>query len=247
MSETENDSRSKQPRELSVAIVCLITFFLGALVLPAFNGFRSRAFVRSVFLLGLPWLLLTLLLAILALRKIIRHKRGPGLKVLASAIISLSAVLVVCWFHFWSKEPFRPAYEMICGTNISGLVKCIRVYSNGANDTLPPADKWCDLLVGHDFTTPKQFICKASDAVPGESSYALNRNLVGRKLSEIPGDVVMLFESKPGWNVVGGPEILTTENHRGQGCNVAFVDTHVEFVKTEDLANLKWVPDGAKP
>jgi hypothetical protein len=247
MSETENDSQSKQPIELLVAVVCVIIFFLGALVLPAFYSCRYRALIRFLFLLGLPWLLLTLLLAILALRKIIRDKGGSGLKVLASAIISLSAVLVVCWFHFWSKEPFRPAYRIICGTNISGLVKCVRVYANDANDRLSPADKWCDLLVGRDFRTPKQFICKASDAVRGESSYAFNRNLVGRKLSQIPGDVVMLFESKPGWNVVGGPEILTTENHRDEGCSVAFADTHVEFVKTQELANLKWVPEGAKP
>jgi prepilin-type processing-associated H-X9-DG protein len=52
--------------------------------------------------------------------------------------------------------------------------------------------------------------------------------------------VVLLFESKPRWNVVGGREILTTENHNGEGCNVAFVDTHVEFVQTEDLGSLKW-------
>ncbi|HUS72429.1 MAG TPA: hypothetical protein VMY06_05120 [Sedimentisphaerales bacterium] len=45
------------------------------------------------------------------------------------------------------------------------------------------------------------------------------------------------------WNQVGGPEILTTSHNRGRGCNVAFVDTHVKFVKTADLAKLKWKPD----
>jgi hypothetical protein len=42
------------------------------------------------------------------------------------------------------------------------------------------------------------------------------------------------------WNQAGGPEILTTEHYKGQGCNVAFVDTSVRFVKKEDLGKLRW-------
>ena len=42
------------------------------------------------------------------------------------------------------------------------------------------------------------------------------------------------------WNQVGGPELLTTENHKGEGCNVLFNDWHVEFVKAERLGELKW-------
>jgi prepilin-type processing-associated H-X9-DG protein len=56
-------------------------------------------------------------------------------------------------------------------------------------------------------------------------------------------NVVLLFETHPGWNQVGGSEILTTENHRGDGCNVLFVDSHVEFVKTQALSRLRWKPD----
>ena len=42
------------------------------------------------------------------------------------------------------------------------------------------------------------------------------------------------------WNQVGGPEILTTENHKGKGCNVLFADGFVRFVKTKNLGKLKW-------
>jgi hypothetical protein len=45
------------------------------------------------------------------------------------------------------------------------------------------------------------------------------------------------------WNQVGGPEILTTRYHDGQGCWIAFVDTNVRFVKAADLPKLKWKPD----
>ncbi len=33
---------------------------------------------------------------------------------------------------------------------------------------------------------------------------------------------------------------LTTENHQGTGCNILFVDGHVEFIRSEDISNLKW-------
>jgi prepilin-type processing-associated H-X9-DG protein len=52
--------------------------------------------------------------------------------------------------------------------------------------------------------------------------------------------VVLLFESRPGWNQSGGPELLTTENHHGKGCNVLFVDGSVRFIKSEELVGLKW-------
>ncbi|MHC4478228.1 MAG: hypothetical protein ACYTEL_21530 [Planctomycetota bacterium] len=45
------------------------------------------------------------------------------------------------------------------------------------------------------------------------------------------------------WNQAGGPEILTTKYNNGQGCNVAFADTHVKWVKTADLPNLRFKPD----
>ncbi|MHC4239313.1 MAG: hypothetical protein ACYSUC_06100, partial [Planctomycetota bacterium] len=210
---------------------------------------------------------------------------GKGLAIAGMTAPAFCIILVFIVFQSGKPGSLRP--DVVCGTNLSGIAKAMLVYANDANDNLPEADKWCDLLVGHDFTTPKQFVCKSSDAVRGESSYAFNRNLVGRKFSEIPGDVVLLFETNFGkdpagrqeiiesryfwelltryydsndlqryrrsnkvyklrWNQNGGPEILTTENHDGEGCNVAFVDTHVEFVRAEEFGNLKWTVEDSE-
>ena len=48
------------------------------------------------------------------------------------------------------------------------------------------------------------------------------------------------------WNQVGGPELLTVENHKGEGCNVVYASARVEFVETKDLGKLKWEPDEEK-
>jgi prepilin-type processing-associated H-X9-DG protein len=49
----------------------------------------------------------------------------------------------------------------------------------------------------------------------------------------------LLFETKGG-NQFGGPELLSFGNHKGKGCNILFNDGHVEFVKKEQLGQLKW-------
>jgi prepilin-type processing-associated H-X9-DG protein len=70
----------------------------------------------------------------------------------------------------------------------------------------------------------------------------MNINIENLGLSA-PADMVLLFETTDGWNQSGGPEILSTENHQGDGCNVVFNDGHSKFVKSEDLEDLKWTAD----
>jgi len=55
-----------------------------------------------------------------------------------------------------------------------------------------------------------------------------------------PGDIVLLFETKAGWNQFGGPETLTIENHSGDGCNVLFNGGRVKWVKAKDIGKLNW-------
>ncbi len=58
--------------------------------------------------------------------------------------------------------------------------------------------------------------------------------------------VVLLFESRPGWNQFGGPELLTFDNHGGRGCNILFSDGKIRFIKPEDAVNLRWKLDEAQ-
>ncbi|MGB2807142.1 MAG: hypothetical protein WBC22_05355 [Sedimentisphaerales bacterium] len=69
--------------------------------------------------------------------------------------------------------------------------------------------------------------------------YAINTN--ARPNS--PGDMVLLFETRRGWNQFGGPEILSDENHLDEdrkGCNVLFNDGNVKFIKPKNLKKLKF-------
>ncbi len=69
------------------------------------------------------------------------------------------------------------------------------------------------------------------------SDYALNPNC----RQDSPGDTVLLFESKAGWNQRGGPELFTFDNHDPKGGLVLLNDSTVKFIRTEEeLKQLRW-------
>lgn len=182
--------------------------------------------------------------------------------------LSVGVFVLSVFFWFSHVRPRQPGPYLTgwCGANVSGLVKAMVVYANDYQPPMfPAAEKWCDLLIQRDFTTYKQFICRASGAIGGECSYAMNKHVAGKDISKLPPDTVVLFETNFGrhpcgrqgllkerayykvyklrWNQVGGPELLTVENHKGKGCHVAFADLSVRFVKTRNLGKLKWKAD----
>ena len=80
------------------------------------------------------------------------------------------------------------------------------------------------------------------DEPTGSSTLAVNSNLDGKRLAELPDDVVLLFGTKITPNPVGDHTLLTPANYDGKGAVVLFADLHVEFVKTGDFGELRWKP-----
>ena len=132
------------------------------------------------------------------------------------------------------------AQRVVCASNLNGLGRALLVYSNDNQDKYPTCDKWCDLLIDNAGVYNRQFICKSASA--GPCNYALNKNIEIMGPNS-PPDMVLLFETNPGWNQFGGEEILSTNNHKGEGCNILFNDGHVEFILSEEAYKLKWKPD----
>ncbi len=132
------------------------------------------------------------------------------------------------------------AQRVVCRTNLKGLSVAMMVYADDYDSKAPTADEWCDLLIQEAGVLPMSFRCPG--APEGECNYAMNKNIRNLR-GPNPARTVVLFESRPGWNQVGGPELLTTEYHNGEGCNVAFGDGHTEFVKADRIDDLYWGPD----
>jgi prepilin-type processing-associated H-X9-DG protein len=129
------------------------------------------------------------------------------------------------------------AHRVVCSANMHGIANAISMYAD-ENDAFPTTSKWCDLLVDNQYVNEMQFRCRA--APEGPCNYAINSNIEKLGTATPPPDMVLLFETHPGWNQSGGPEILTTENHHGDGCNVVFIDGHVRFVRQHEFKDLMW-------
>ena len=114
------------------------------------------------------------------------------------------------------------------------------LYANDYDDKFPTASSWCDLLLEHAEVSSTMFQCEG--AGEGKCHYAINKYAVGTATTA-PRDTVLLFEANAGWNQLGGPESLTTDNHQGLGCNVLFLDSHVEFVEASQIPKLRWKED----
>jgi hypothetical protein len=106
----------------------------------------------------------------------------------------------------------------------------------------PSSTNWCDslakLCVTIDMTDKEinaPFICPSAQV--GKSHYAMNPNCK----PDSPKDMVLLFETKAGWNQNGGPELFTFDNHDPKGGSVLLNDGTVKFIRTEEELNqLRW-------
>jgi hypothetical protein len=150
-------------------------------------------------------------------------------------LVSLSIVALIV-ISFPKRIPWRINYasRLACGSNMKGLGIAVLVYANVNKGKYPEPDQWCDLLIKDPNVSETSFMCFTNENA--RSNYAINPNCEPNS----PGDVVLLFETKAGWNQQGGPDLLTTENHKGKGSNILFNDYSVKFINKDQINTLKW-------
>lgn len=172
-----------------------------------------------------------------------RKFRGSGFTILG---IVLTVFLSTIW---WAETcgPASTALGMACHYNLTQLHKAMLTYVGEHQGQYPDPNRWCDLLLQHTQVNSKHFFCPGVKwrwkrqvfplPVPKKAKcyYAMNSNCEPNS----PADMVLLFETKGGWNQYGGPEILTTGNHYNI-CNILFNDGHVESLKPKGLMALNW-------
>lgn len=192
--------------------------------------------IFTLFLTSLPAIILGII-SIFKIEKSAGQLKGKGLAIAGIAVPAASLPIVALLMGILMPALARTrtiAQQIACASSLKQLGLAIQIYAEDNNHKYPTADKWCDLLKTY-YMDEKVLTCPS--AGQGRCHYAINPNTEPNS----PSDVVLLFETRLGWNQCGGPEILSTDNHRGEGCNILFNDGHVEFVKIKDINNLKWL------
>jgi hypothetical protein len=237
--ETERIEQSQKPITSKLAFLSLVLPILGFCMSLYFVIPRDESILSWHPFYIIWWLsaLVGLVLGVVALGEIGNSNGGIAGRVLAALGISVAVVsfifLNVCRLMTPVK---KPPPLMICRSHLDRLGITMRMYANDFDGKYPTTDKWSDLLLKHGEgkLTEKSFKCPANKKE--RCSFAMNPNCEPNS----PVDMVLLFETKGGWNQFGGSEILTFENHKGKGCNILFNSLHVEFVKPEQISKLKW-------
>ncbi|MBC8470933.1 MAG: hypothetical protein H8D56_15785 [Planctomycetes bacterium] len=137
-----------------------------------------------------------------------------------------------------------------CAANLKHLWNRFRLYRKVTKsgflrrrkNLYPVPKKWCDSILGiyrvtkkSDQYFSKQYKCPGSDH--GKCHYAMNPNCK----VDSPSDMVLLFETKAGWNQHGGSELFTFDNHEPKGGCVLLNDGTVKFIRTkEEIQQLRW-------
>ncbi len=167
--------------------------------------------------------------------------KGNGLAIAGIAVPAVLSLVVVplmlaILMPALSKTKMI-AQRVVCSTNMQGLSTAMVVYMNDSDEKYPTQDQWCDLLMQEADVSAKSFQCPLDPE--GSFSYAINENLYKIAPDKIISpQMVVLFEADLGHNGVGGLDDLKVKHM--DGCNVTFVDGHVEFVRTDAIPNLQW-------
>jgi prepilin-type processing-associated H-X9-DG protein len=235
MSKIQNKAQSRIPKISILAMWVLLLGFCSSCAL----GIVSVFLIRSLYILHVSILTLSmsgligLIMGLLSLIRIkLDHRRVVKHGLAELGIVTASVLMM--FFGVVLQRGVQGASQILCGTNLSRLGTAIRLYSDENDGKYPISSRWCDLLLQGGHVTEKHLVCES--AKHGRCHYAMNPNCEPNS----PGGMVLLFETEGGWNQSGGPEILTTENHAGKGCNVLFNDGSVKFVEPEELGKLKW-------
>lgn len=183
-----------------------------------------------------------------------RNLKGQGMA-LAGTIMSGIAVLVMpimaaILFPVFARAR-AAAQQASCINNVKQLSSAMLMYSNDWDSSYPLAENWNDGLrdylpktAANTSASPRKGVWNCAKASSTQPTYALNRMLAGvaEKDVNFVAQTVGIFESMPGRNQVGGPEMFPSPPRHTRGNSVGFADGHVQSVDASQVGALNFDP-----
>jgi prepilin-type processing-associated H-X9-DG protein len=130
--------------------------------------------------------------------------------------------------------------RVLCEHHLKGISNAVRFYAYDNYGQYPTPEQWCEIVLENGGFNEKAFWCRTEPK--GTFSYAINKYLYQKEPNEISSETVLLFEADIGRNGIGGKEdLLPRHKEDGPlGCNITFVDGHLEFVTEDRIDDLQW-------
>ncbi|MHC4396835.1 MAG: hypothetical protein ACYS1A_14390 [Planctomycetota bacterium] len=227
-SKAPKQNKMKRTSWLAISSLACILLGIGFLLVPSLS-FVMRLRIAFCFSLA------TLVLGIIAF--IIIGFHGEKLKGRGYAF---AAVVLALFYILMGMNSLARFMDYKAKYNLRKLRKALIVYAEDRDKHLPVANNWCDLLMRYDKSLSrgnfKHPLIKGS-----ECDFAFNKNLDGLRLADIPGDVILLFGAKGGWNLNGGVELL--KERPNLDTYILFVNGDISPYSFSDEGIQKWDDD----
>lgn len=166
---------------------------------------------------------------------IFRHSRGRGIFHLYAAGILVNAisVLMMIFSIIYIVLPHVRISQR--GVNIGEIQIALLLYMQDHSGQLPVGSSWCDALVTNGLVTEKDLVIISKDG--SRRNYAMNAHVL--KNTETSNDMVLIFESVCGWNLIGDENLLVGDDYKGGGW-ILFKDLNIRYVYPEEFESLRW-------
>ncbi len=188
-----------------------------------------------------------LVLGIVALVQIKKDKARLGGEGLAITGIVLSGIMVLLipifaaiLFPVFSKARYK-AVQATCMSNLKQSSLAMMQYVQDYDEKYPSAANWNQGLEPY---MKSSVVLRCPSAHNDLPSYALNKSLASVALKGVrsPSETVGIYDSIPGVNLSGGPELLPVPGRHDDGNNIGFADGHVKWYRDGSYGMLAWQP-----
>lgn len=220
---------------ISVVVSCCLTVisigvsFIDSFIAIAYLCSWLQITASFCFLLGFIFFVLTTLTSLLSM--IVNFRRFEKLRVSLLIFIICCGICSITVFAVMMKNKGEAYHSRRARLIEVGMVILSQA---GDSENFKMTDQWCDDLLSE--IGEEGFMFSNEKGV--RSNYALNKNVVGKNPNDFSDDTILLFESINGWNLVGGPELVSCNNHSkyaGKGFHVFYCNGWVAFVEAEAI------------
>ncbi|UCG59978.1 MAG: hypothetical protein JSU70_10745 [Phycisphaerales bacterium] len=230
MRETKADAHKKRSKISPLTNLALALTAVGAASILSLHYAEGLALIGL--LLFMPLALVVTIIGLVNIRT--SERKTMQLVLIIAALVVQVGLSAPLGYHVSSE---RILQRIGCGCDPKALGMALSAYANDHSGRYPNPQDWCDALAEHSGWQGKLFCKHPSAAVSqGLCHYALNPECEPGS----PGDVVLIFETRGGWNQSGGPESLTAKDNYKRGWRVLLNNGHLKFIEPRGLAKLKW-------
>lgn len=223
-----------------------VSFVITGIILYWFSGkycIKGMMATAILFLQALCWLI-SLVLGVSSARLSCRRYRRVGL---SGALLSAVLLILFALTPYINLMTTAPSRERgLCKQKLLVLYEYFREYTEENGGRIPKTKTWCDAIVRKHDTKSDPFICPTINISQRLCSYGLNEHILGKQFSELPRDIVFLFEMNLGWNQTGGPNDLNFDNHdyilETTRCGILYANGDIEYVQKKNANGLRWNP-----